>query len=268
MASSAMAWRHVLPRLAARCTVIAPDLLGHGRTAKPAGDYSLGAHATLLRDLLAVLGHGSATVVGHSFGGGVAMQFAYQFPERCERLVLVGSGGLGPEVGAILRALALPGADLVLPLFAPRWIADVRRATARWCRWVGLRPTAAAEEIWRAYSALADPATRAAFFQTLRAVVDNGGQRVNATDRLHLAAEVPTLIVWGARDAMIPVTHAHAAHAAIPRSRLEVFAGVGHFPHCEAPGRFARTLLDFIATTEPARVSQSDLGARLRAAAP
>lgn len=267
MASSAMAWRHVFPLLAAHCTVVAPDLLGHGHTAKPMGDYSLGAHATLLRDLLALLGHDAATVVGHSFGGGVAMQFAYQFPERCQRLVLVGSGGLGREVGGLLRALALPGAELILPLFAPRWLADVRRTTARWSRRFGLRPTAAAEEIWRGYCALTDPAARTAFFQTLRAVVDNQGQRVNATDRLHLAAEVPTLIIWGARDGIIPVAHAHGAHAAIPGSRLEVFADAGHFPHCEAPARFARTLLDFVATSVPARVSAGDLGARLGASA-
>src|SRR6185369_4364907 len=75
--STADAWRTVMPRLAERYTVIAPDLIGHGRSAKPRGDYSLGAYAAGVRDLLAVLGYEKGSVVGHSFGGGIAMQFSY-----------------------------------------------------------------------------------------------------------------------------------------------------------------------------------------------
>ncbi len=238
MASSSAAWAPVIPTLAERFTVVAPDLLGHGATDKPPGDYSLGAHASLLRDLCVLLGHERATVIGHSFGGGVALQFAYQFPERCERLVLVGSGGLGREVTFLLRALTLPGSEHVLPLFCAGPFRDAGIAVAS-CLWrIGVRASAAAQEIWRSYSSLVDGDARAAFLRTLRSVIDIEGQNVSADDRLHLAAELPTLIVWGARDPIIPVAHAHRAHAAIPGSRLVIIERRRPLP----PLRGSRTL--------------------------
>ena len=97
-------WEPVIRKLAKRYTVIAPDLLGHGQSAKPRADYSVGGYANGMRDLLTVLNIDKVTVVGHSLGGGVAMQFAYQFPERTERMVLVAPGGLGPEVTPMIRA--------------------------------------------------------------------------------------------------------------------------------------------------------------------
>jgi pimeloyl-ACP methyl ester carboxylesterase len=120
----------VIPSLAEHFTVIAPDLLGHGESAKPRGDYSLGAYASGIRDLLIALGHERATFVGHSLGGGVAMQLAYQFPERCERLVLIGSGGLGDEVSWLLRAASLPGSELVLPLLVNERVLWAGRSSA------------------------------------------------------------------------------------------------------------------------------------------
>jgi pimeloyl-ACP methyl ester carboxylesterase len=252
--SSATTWDDVLPWLAERHTVVAPDLLGHGESAKPRGDYSLGAQANTLRDLLAVLGHERVTVVGHSLGGGIAMQLAYQYPELCERLVLVSSGGLGREVNALLRAAALPGSEWVLPLLCRAGLYDVVAGASRFLGRFGLRASPDVEEVWRGYASLADPACREAFVHTLRAVIEPGGQRVCAADRFYLTAHVPTLIVWGDRDAMIPVEHAHGAHAAMPGSRLEIFAGAGHLPHRDQPWRFVRVLLDFVASTEPARL--------------
>lgn len=268
MAGSGETWRHVMPALARRFTVLAPDLLGHGRSAKPPGEYSLGAHANVLRDLLLALGHERATLVGQSFGGGVVMQLAYQYPERCERLVLVSSGGLGREVSPVLRGLAIPGAERLLSLVCSPALRD---AAGRVAAWVGgaLRAAPATEEVWRSWAALVDPDTRSAFFRTLRAVVDPGGQSVSAADRLYLASVVPSLIVWGARDSLIPVDHAVAAHGAIPGSRLEIFDDVGHFPQCEAPDRFIEALARFIDTTEPARMPERSWRALLerRAAA-
>jgi pimeloyl-ACP methyl ester carboxylesterase len=255
MAGSATTWRQVMPGLSRKFTVVAPDLLGHGRSDKPAGDYSLGAFASTLRDLLVALGHERATVVGQSLGGGVAMQLAYQYPERCERLVLVGSGGLGREVNPILRGLSLPGSAAVLRLACAAPIRGGIESVGHLAARIGLRPAPVVAEIWRSYASLSDDATRRAFLSTLRAVIDPRGQAVSAANRLHLAAEMPTLIIWGDADPIIPVEHAHAAHASIPGSRLEIFEGVGHYPHCEAPERFVEVLTEFIENTVPARIS-------------
>ena len=254
MAGSAMTWRHVMPALAERFCVLAPDLLGQGQSDKPRGDYSLGMHANTLRDLMDSLGYERATVIGQSLGGGVAMQFAYQFPERCERLVLVDSGGLGREVTRYLRMLTLPGFESVFPLFCGPSLRDAGNRVATWLGRLGVRSTPARQEVWHSYASLADVESRRAFFRSLRDVVDVSGQAVSALSRLHHAAKLPTLIVWGARDPFIPVSHAVAAHQAIPGSRLEIFEGVGHYPHCEAPQRFVEVLVDFISSTEPARL--------------
>ena len=252
VASSSRTWRRVIPRLAERFTVVAPDLLGHGASAKLRGDYSLGAHASGIRDLMVALGIDRATLVGHSLGGGVAMQFAYQFPERIERLVLVGSGGLGEEVSLLLRVLTLPGAEYILPLGCrPEFSRAIARGTG-WLGRIGVRPSALAEEIWNGYVSLGTKDSRNAFLHTLRSVVDVTGQRVSAIDRLYLAREVPTLIVWGDRDPLIPVAHGRRAHRAIKGSVLKVYRDVGHFPHFDEPERFVDDLVDFIDSTEPA----------------
>ena len=265
---SSSTWDDVMPWLAERYCVVAPDLIGHGNSAKPRGDYSLGAYASGIRDLLGVLGHERATIVGHSLGGGVAMQLAYQFPERCERLVLVGSGGLGHEVHPMLRAATLPGAEWVLPLLCATGVRDAVDGIARFLGRVGLRPSPDLDEMWRGFSSLADADCRQAFVHTIRTVVDASGQRVSAGDRLYLAAGVPTMIVWGERDPIIPVAHASAAHAAISGSRLELFPYAGHFPHRDAPRRFVEVLVDFMRTTEPARVDESEWRRLLREGAP
>jgi pimeloyl-ACP methyl ester carboxylesterase len=258
IAGSSRTWDAVLPRLAGTCRVVAPDLLGHGESAKPKGDYSLGAYASGVRDLLAALGHASATIVGHSLGGGVAMQFAYQFPEMCERLVLVDSGGLGREVTPVLRAATLPGAEVVLPLIAHRRVLSA----GRWLgRFLPSRP--ALDEIGRGYASLVDTEARAAFVHTARSVIDAGGQRVDASDRLYLATELPTLVVWGGRDSFIPVAHAERFASHVPTARVEVFEKAGHFPHCDEPVRFATLLADFVATTEPAHLSVEQFRDRL-----
>jgi pimeloyl-ACP methyl ester carboxylesterase len=262
--SSAETWRPAMAALARAHTVIAPDLLGHGASAKPRGDYSLGAYASGVRDLLAALGHDRVTVVGHSLGGGVAMQFAYQFPERTRRLVLVSSGGLGREVNVLLRAAALPGAELVLPLLAPGWLGRAVDGASWAGARLGLRARRDLEEMVRGFVSLSEASARAAFLHTLRAVIDPGGQRVSGRDRLYLTANLPTLLVWGERDPIIPVAHAHAAHAAMPGSRLEVFGASGHFPHMDDAARFVAVLDEFLATTEPARLDPETLRERIR----
>ncbi|HWI73887.1 MAG TPA: alpha/beta fold hydrolase [Baekduia sp.] len=250
--SSSRTWRDVMPGLAENYTVVAPDLLGHGRSAKPRGDYSLGGYASGLRDLLVALEIPRATVVGHSLGGGVAMQFAYQFPERLERLVLVDSGGLGSEVNLVLRAATLPGAEYVLPLLASSPLRGASAALGSVLGRVGLRANADVKGMAEGFESLGDASARRAFVHTARSVIDPAGQRVDATDRLYLAEHVPSLIVWGERDRMIPVKHGREAHALMPHSRFEVFEEAGHFPFNDDPERFVALLHDFIATTDPA----------------
>jgi pimeloyl-ACP methyl ester carboxylesterase len=251
IAGSYDTWDVVLPGLAESFYVIAPDLLGHGRSDKPKGDYSLGAYASGLRDLLQVLDVDRVTVVGHSMGGGVAMQFAYQFPQLIERLVLVDSGGLGPEVTPFLRAATLPGADLVLSVATSD---RVTRMAAPFVR-AGMRMKPSIGHVVDHLAALQDRQTRRAFITTARTVLDVQGQRIDARDRLYLAQSLPMLIMWGERDRFIPVEHGKEAHNLVPTSRMELFAGAGHFPHRDDPDRFVGVLTDFIETTEPAELS-------------
>jgi pimeloyl-ACP methyl ester carboxylesterase len=248
MAGSSQTWRAILPQLAKKYRVIAPDLLGHGRSSKPRTDYSLGAFAVGLRDLLDELGVKSATVVGHSLGGGIAMQFLYQHPDYCRRLVLISSGGLGPDVGWILRLLAAPGAELFMPVIAPPPVLRAGNSMRSWLSSMGLRSPRGAE-IWNAYSSFSDRQTRDAFLRTLRSVVDYRGQSVSALNRLSLRDDLPVLAIWGAEDTIIPVDHAYAALRSRPDSRLEVIPGVGHFAQVEAPTEVVELIDDFVTTT-------------------
>ena len=264
IASRAAQWHQVMADLGETCHVIAPDLLGHGESAKPRGDYSLGAHACGIRDLLAALGHDRVTLVGHSLGGGVAMQFAYQFPERVERLALVSSGGLGQEVSMWLRAASLPGSELVLPIITSSY---VRRAGSAIGRLVARTPVSLPPglvEVMVSFGSLGDPATRSAFIHTARSVLDIAGQRVDARDRLYLASDLPLLVVWGGRDPIIPVAHASLLAERIPGLQLEIFDRSGHFPHLTEPRRLAKVLGDFVTSTAAAVLDPASLTERLR----
>lgn len=245
IAGSSQTWRSLIRPLSRSFRVIAPDLLGHGNSTKPRTDYSLGAFAVLVRDLLDELGITKATIVGHSLGGGIAMQFMYQHPDYGRRLVLVGSGGLGPDVGLLLRLASLPGAELVLPVIAPRRVVAGGERFWSWLRRAGIE-SARGEEMWRSFSSLADGPTRQAFLRTLRAVVDHRGQAVSALSRLNTRTDFPVLVIWGDRDAIIPVEHAYAAQLARPDVRLEVLPDVGHFPHAERPAEVAELIADFV----------------------
>jgi pimeloyl-ACP methyl ester carboxylesterase len=250
--SSSAVWVELMEDLVeAGYRVIAPDLFGHGASAKPKGDYSLGAHASGVRDLLGVLDVESATVVGHSLGGGIALQAAYQFPEYCERLVLISSGGLGREVSPLLRAATLPGAELVMPLIVSDWAVQTGGAVSGFLERFGFRPGPHLQEMARGYASLVEQDARLAFVNTLRAVIDTGGQKVSAMDRLYLAERMPVLIVWGERDPIIPLEHGRRAHEEIPHSRMVEIPDARHWPQLDQPRLVCRELTEFISATEP-----------------
>lgn len=257
-------FRDLIGPLARDHTVIAPDLLGHGRSDKPRADYSVAAYANAMRDLLSVLDIERATVVGHSLGGGVAMQFAYQYPERCERLVLVSSGGVSREVHPIMRLAAAPFAGLALPLLRVPPMRLLGGGLLRVFERLQTDFGHDANDFMRTFDALPDGRSRHAFVRTLRAVVDIRGQSVTMLDRCYLMQAIPTLLVWGRRDAVIPFAHAQMAHAAMPSSRLEAFTGAGHFPHHHDPERFLSVLRRFLQETSPARHDADAWRERLR----
>jgi pimeloyl-ACP methyl ester carboxylesterase len=245
--SNSATWDRVLPRLAKRYTVLAPDLLGHGRSDKLRDDYSVGAHANTIRDLLDALGYKRATIVGHSLGGGVAMQVAYQYPERVDKLVLVAPGGFGREVSPLLRAASVPGSGRVMAVAAWRPFVQAGTLLTHFLGQLGMRVNTDLEEVGRAYALLADPAARSAFVHTLRSVVDHRGQRVTAINRLDATERFPALIIWGEHDRIVPVRHGERVHQLIPHTYLAVFRRAGHFPHRDDPARFVRVLDEFLA---------------------
>ncbi len=260
MVNSSRHWEKVALQLADRYTLIAPDLIGHGDSATPRGDYSLGAHAAVIRDLLTVIGVERATIVGHSLGGGVAMQFFYQFPQRVQRLVLVSSGGLGHEVSPLLRTAALPGAQALLAGAADRRVLAALQDAGTRLRERGAGWGVYLQAIARALRPLEQPAARQAFLQTLRAVIDVRGQRVSATDRLYLLQAMPSLIVWGERDNTIPIAHGRAAHEAAPGSTFKTLPRAAHFPHLEDPEGLATALGEWLDATPTAHIADDEWG--------
>jgi pimeloyl-ACP methyl ester carboxylesterase len=246
-------WTTIQERLAQRYTVIAPDLLGHGKSDKPRADYSVAAYANGMRDLLSVLDIERVTVIGHSLGGGVAMQFAYQFPQLVERLVLVGSGGVTKDVNVVLRIAALPMGTEALALLRIPLVLPTLQTLGR----IGgalLGSTGIGRDLpdmLRVLNDLPEPRASSAFARTLRAVVDWRGQVVTMLDRCYLTESIPVQLIWGSRDSVIPAAHGELAHTAMPGSRLEIFKGSGHFPFHDDPARFVEVVQEFIDSTPP-----------------
>ncbi len=245
-------WLPVMRDLAKHFTVIAPDLLGHGLSAKPRADYSVGGYANGMRDLLTVLNVDKVTVVGHSFGGGIAMQFAYQFPERTERMILVAPGGLGPEVTPVIRAITLPGFHQAMGVVTVPGVRHVGKVGMRLLSRTGLNATRDLAEVAEIYESFKDPRARAAIRHVVRAVVDAKGQIVTMVDRAYLTQAMPMLVVWGADDLVIPAKHAEHAARIAPGAVVEVLPNSGHFPHKDHPDRFVKIVQTFVRATDPA----------------
>lgn len=225
---------------------IAMDLPGHGASSKGDGDYTIEGLAESVIEGLDALGVQRVHLVGHSLGGGVSLQLVHRWPERFASVTLASSGGLGSRVGRSLRAISLPGADLVL-----RGISD-RRALAG-VSWLGHRLHGIGVEsvlvrpgTLDSLATYADAAQRHAFLTTLRHVVDHRGQRESGLAALAGLDASRVLITWGARDGVLPIAHGERAHRLLPGSRFEVFSESGHLPHQDDPGRFAIAVADHV----------------------
>lgn len=264
---SSVAWDSVFNQLTRNFTVLAPDLLGHGGSAHPRADYSVPGFANGMRDLMVTLGFDRATVVGHSLGGGIAGQFAYQYPHLVERLIFVAAGGVGTQVNPVLRLLSLPGSELAMSLLRlPGALAITQGINTRLRSIPGLSSIFHdADELNRVIAGLQVTGAPEVFARTLRSGVDIHGQVVSMLDRIYLTSELPTLIVWGDQDQVIPVAHAQLLADEIPGAQVEVFRGAGHFPFRDDPDRFLALFSKFVALTAPARLSGTDLADQMRA---
>ncbi|GAB2988672.1 alpha/beta fold hydrolase [Nocardioides montaniterrae] len=250
-------WAPVIDRLAQEFTVVAPDFLGHGASDKPRADYTVAGYANGMRDLLTILGIDKATVVGHSFGGGVAMQFAYQFPERTERLMLVDAGGLGREVTAFIRAISFPGWTYVAGALTMPGLRQLEQRTLRALRATGLSHTRDLAEVADILESWSDPRGRRALAHLVRAAIDWRGQVQSMRDRAYLTQQLPLHIVWGRDDRVIPVKHALEAAEIAPRAEITIYDRAGHFPHKDHPEEFAELVVDWVRRTKPATYSRS-----------
>lgn len=259
--SSIDTWSEVYSRLTQTGrSVVAVDLFGHGKSGSGNGDYSLGANATMLRDVLNFLDIDQVHLVGHSLGGGVSMQMFYQYPDRITSLTLIASGGLGIEVGMSLRAATLPGSELVIRVISRPEVTSTLKSVVGVLEVFGVRRHGFDDRLIQTLQDLQDEEKLSGFVNTLRSVIGIRGQRVSALNRLALVNPERTLIIWGDRDPMLPPAHGYALHELLPGSRIVIVPNGGHDPHGDSPALVFNELVDHIERAEVASISES--GAR------
>ena len=240
---SAEFWQHNVGALSQRYRVYALDLLGFGRSDKKIDEWSLSYGASFIAQFMDALQIERATLVGHSFGGILCAQLAVEFTSRVEKLVLVDSAGFGRELNLFLRLESVPVlASAMLILY--QWVFPL---TARWAYF---DPSSVDEE-WLAETGaiLRSPGVRDNALKVIRMGVNLGGQREEFFGDLHRQLAhmtAPTLIIWGSDDALVPVSHAYAAHKLIPNSQVRILQRCGHLPQVERPEEFNQLLLDFL----------------------
>ncbi len=244
-------WDAVIPLLARMFTVIAPDLPGHGDSDAPFGDYTPGAQASAVRDLVVGLGLGSVSLAGHSLGGGTVMQFAYQYPERTERLVLISSGGLGSEVTPLLRAATLPGAEAVISGISLLPRALTRPALEALSFVPSLMSPQDVAPLADTLVSMGSQRNRHTFVRTARTVLNWHGQRVSAAGTLGALADIPLLIAWGTDDRAIPPEHQKRVAHRLPTALTCEIAHAGHFPQETSPDILAKAMISFLTSSQP-----------------
>lgn len=238
LSDSYSSWMHLVPPLARDRRVLVPDLPGHGLSARPDASYELQWYAHLMARWLESRGLESVDVVGHSFGGGVALMMLPECRQRIRRLILVSSGGLGREISFLLRLASIP---YLVELFGQPFMGPATR--------LGLMATGGAfsQKDGAKRSAMnARSGSARAFARTVRDIIDWRGQRRSFLERPSDLALPPIAVFWGDRDAVIPVSHARALAQSMDGVRLTVFDGCGHYPHHEQPEAFVRAVGSFL----------------------
>lgn len=243
---SATSWRWVIPALARTHRVLALSLPGHGDTDPAVGGYAPGRDlAPFVAGFLEALAVGSFDVVGNSVGGAVALRLALAEPRRVRTLTLVSSAGLGRDVNPLLVLAGLPVMGELAILISRVPGGDLLRTTMS-AAMLFAQPWRVPGEFVAEQHALGRRAGQLeAATATARALFDVSGQREVLLDHLHTLT-MPTLVVWGGCDYVLPAYQAQAAVDRLPRGRLSLFPGCGHLPHVERPERFAAVLGEFL----------------------
>ncbi len=243
---SATSWRWVIPALARTHRVLALSLPGHGDSDPAVGGYAPGRDlAPFVADFLDTLGVGALDVVGNSVGGAVALRLALADPQRVRTLTLVGSAGLGRDVNPLLALAALPVIGELAILLSRVPGGDLLRTTMS-AAMLFAQPWRVPPEFFTEQHALGRRAGHLeAATAMARALFDVNGQREVLLDQLHTLT-MPTLVVWGGCDYVLPAYQAQAAVDRLPAGRLAVFPDCGHLPHVECPDRFAAVLSEFL----------------------
>ena len=242
---SALDWQWVMPTLAGTHRVYAPDLPGSGGSIKSDVDYSPAFFTQFLSAFLDALEVKHAAVIGHSLGGLVGLRLALSEPSRVSALGLVASAGLGREVTHALRSLALPGTGRLAVAWGKRPPGAAQRALGR-STLLFARPWRVPRKWLKEQYRLARlPGFLEAQLATVRAQVGLRGQREVLVDRL-AQLEVPTRLVWGTGDRVLPYSQAKEGVSRLQEGSLELISDCGHSPHVEQPERFVSALDRFL----------------------
>jgi 4,5:9,10-diseco-3-hydroxy-5,9,17-trioxoandrosta-1(10),2-diene-4-oate hydrolase len=233
-------WQHNIFELAKHHRVYAFDMVGAGRSDKPAAAYTFEFMAQFTRAFMKALDISQASLIGTSAGGGVALTVARDFPELVERLILVGSAGLGKEISFLLRLTTLPGFGRLLRSPSKAGVAMLYKQAVYDSKLI------TAEMVEEFYQMAMLPGAAKATLNVGCSNFNLWGQFYQSLVASLQTITTPTLIIWGRQDPMVPVSHAQKAAKLMPKAQLEIFEACGHWSPIEQPQKFNQRVLEFL----------------------